>query len=314
MEKQLSHIIDEIQKAVVGKQEVIEKILMAILSDGHILLDDIPGVGKTTLAVALGKTLGLKYNRIQFTPDVLPSDIVGFSMYNKETGAFEYRSGVVSQTNLLLGDEINRTSSKTQSALLEAMEERQVTVDGNTYPLQRPFVVIATQNNVGTAGTQLLPYAQLDRFLVRLSIGYPDHDAQVAILRDRQKSDPISSVEQAVSREDVIRMQQEVRNVSAKDSILDYITDLAMASRVHPMIEVGISPRGALFLDRMSKAHAYMDGRDYVTPEDVQAIFADVCGHRMILNQRARLSGASTEQIMSDILGSVRVPDHGQTR
>ena len=165
--------IVEVEKAVVGKREVIEKILMALLADGHVLLDDIPGVGKTTLAVALSRTLGLTYNRIQFTPDVLPSDIVGFSIYNKDSGCFEYKSGVVSNTNLLLGDEINRTSSKTQSALLEAMEERQVTVDGTTYPLQKPFAVIATQNNVGTAGTQLLPYAQMDRFLVRLSIGYP---------------------------------------------------------------------------------------------------------------------------------------------
>ena len=186
MNRELQTIIVEVEKAVVGKREVIEKILMALLADGHVLLDDIPGVGKTTLAVALSRTLGLTYNRIQFTPDVLPSDIVGFSIYNKNSGCFEYKSGVVSNTNLLLGDEINRTSSKTQSALLEAMEERQVTVDGMTYPLQKPFAVIATQNNVGTAGTQLLPYAQMDRFLVRLSIGYPDYEAQMSILARAQ--------------------------------------------------------------------------------------------------------------------------------
>ena len=297
MNRELQTIIVEVEKAVVGKREVIEKILMALLADGHVLLDDIPGVGKTTLAVALSRTLGLTYNRIQFTPDVLPSDIVGFSIYNKDSGCFEYKSGVVSNTNLLLGDEINRTSSKTQSALLEAMEERQVTVDGTTYPLQKPFAVIATQNNVGTAGTQLLPYAQMDRFLVRLSIGYPDYEAQMSILRDRQSTDPIGSVAQVITRDDVLRMQAEVRAVTAKDSILDYITRLAMASREHPMVEVGISPRGTLFLDRMAKAHAYLEGRDYVTGGDVQAIFHDVCAHRVILNQKSRLSGGTVTRV-----------------
>ena len=328
MNRELQTIIVEVEKAVVGKREVIEKILMALLADGHVLLDDIPGVGKTTLAVALSRTLGLTYNRIQFTPDVLPSDIVGFSIYNKDSGCFEYKSGVVSNTNLLLGDEINRTSSKTQSALLEAMEERQVTVDGMTYPLQKPFAVIATQNNVGTAGTQLLPYAQMDRFLVRLSIGitdgkpdkepvrlsigYPDYEAQMSILRDRQSTDPIGSVAQVVTRDDVLRMQAEVRAVTAKDSILDYITRLAMASREHPMVEVGISPRGTLFLDRMAKAHAYLEGRDYVTGGDVQAIFHDVCAHRVILNQKSRLSGGTVTPVLNELLETVEVPDRRQ--
>ena len=312
MNRELQTIIVEVEKAVVGKREVIEKILMALLADGHVLLDDIPGVGKTTLAVALSRTLGLTYNRIQFTPDVLPSDIVGFSIYNKDSGCFEYKSGVVSNTNLLLGDEINRTSSKTQSALLEAMEERQVTVDGMTYPLQKPFAVIATQNNVGTAGTQLLPYVQMDRFLVRLSIGYPDYEAQMSILRDRQSTDPIGSVAQVVTRDDVLRMQAEVRAVTAKDSILDYITRLAMASREHPMVEVGISPRGTLFLDRMAKAHAYLEGRDYVTGGDVQAIFHDVCAHRVILNQKSRLSGGTVTQVLNELLETVEVPDRRQ--
>jgi len=218
----------------------------------------------------------------------------------------------VSNTNLLLGDEINRTSSKTQSALLEAMEERQVTVDGTTYPLQKPFAVIATQNNVGTAGTQLLPYAQMDRFLVRLSIGYPDYEAQMSILRDRQSTDPIGSVAQVVTRDDVLRMQAEVRAVTAKDSILDYITRLAMASREHPMVEVGISPRGTLFLDRMAKAHAYLEGRDYVTGGDVQAIFHDVCAHRVILNQKSRLSGGTVTPVLNELLETVEVPDRRQ--
>ena len=309
MRNELEQIVREVEKAISGKRAVIEKILMAILSDGHILLDDVPGVGKTTLALALSRTLGLSYHRVQFTPDVLPSDIVGFSVYNKGTGAFEYRPGVVNDANLLLGDEINRTSSKTQSALLEAMEERQVTVDGNTYPLQKPFIVIATQNNVGTAGTQMLPYAQMDRFLVRLSIGYPDFDAQMELLRARQESDPLAGVRQSAAREDVVRMQAAVRAVTAKDSILSYLTRLALASREHPMTEIGISPRGVLFLDRMAKAHAWLDGRDYVVPDDVQAVFADVCAHRIILTQKARLSGATAEQVLAELLRTVEVPD-----
>ena len=309
MNKDLEQIIAQVEKAISGKRAVIEKLMMAILSDGHILLDDVPGVGKTTLALALSRTLGLNYHRIQFTPDVLPSDIIGFSVYNKDTGAFEYKPGVVNDANLLLGDEINRTSSKTQSALLEAMEERQVTVDGKTYPLQKPFIVIATQNNVGTAGTQTLPYAQMDRFLVRLSIGYPDYDAQMELLKARQDADPLEDVRQSATREDVQRMQREVRAVSAKDSILSYLTRLALASREHPMTEIGISPRGVLFIDRMAKACAYLQGRDYVIPEDVQAVFADVCTHRVILTQKARLTGVTAEQVLSELLRCVEVPD-----
>lgn len=309
MNKELEKIICEIGKAISGKRSVIEKILMAILSDGHILLDDVPGVGKTTLALALSRTLCLNYHRVQFTPDVLPSDIVGFSVYDKSSGAFSYRPGVVNDTNLLLGDEINRTSSKTQSALLEAMEERQVTVDGNTYALQKPFIVIATQNNVGTAGTQLLPYAQMDRFLVRLSVGYPDFDAQMELLRARQEIDPLDTVNPAATREDVVRMQSEVRAVTAKDSILSYLTRLAIASREDPTTEIGISPRGVLFLDRMAKACAYLNGRDYVIPEDVQAVFTDVCAHRVILTQKARFSGLTAEKVLEGLLRSVEVPD-----
>ncbi len=309
MNKDLERIINEVEKAISGKRAVIEKILMAILSDGHILLDDVPGVGKTTLALALSRTLGLSYHRIQFTPDVLPSDIIGFSVYNKDTGAFTYKPGVVNDTNLLLGDEINRTSSKTQSALLEAMEERQVTVDGNTYPLQAPFIVIATQNNVGTAGTQSLPYAQMDRFLVRLSIGYPDFEAQMDLLRARQDRDPLGLVQPSASRGDVVRMQREARAVTSRDSILSYLTRLALASREHPMTEIGISPRGVLFLDRMAKARAYLEGRDYVVPEDVQAVFSDVCAHRVILTQKARLSGVTAQQVLDELLRSVEIPD-----
>ena len=303
------NVLAEVKKSIVGKDDVISKVWIALLAEGHVLLEDVPGVGKTTMALAFSRALGLDTKRIQFTPDTMPSDIIGFSMPGKD--GMVYQPGAI-MTNLLLADEINRTSSKTQSALLEAMEERQVTVDGTTYPLQKPFAVIATQNNVGTAGTQLLPYAQMDRFLVRLSIGYPDYEAQMSILRDRQSTDPIGSVAQVVTRDDVLRMQAEVRAVTAKDSILDYITRLAMASREHPKVEVGISPRGTLFLDRMAKAHAYLEGRDYVTGGDVQAIFHDVCAHRVILNQKSRLSGGTVTQVLNELLETVEVPDRRQ--
>ena len=309
MNLQLEPILSEIEKAVVGKRGVIEKILMALLAEGHILLDDVPGVGKTTLAVALSRALGLDFSRIQFTPDVLPSDIVGFSVYDRQSGEFVYRPGAVTNANLLLGDEINRTSSKTQSALLEAMEERQITVDGHTYPLPKPFIVIATQNNVGTAGTQLLPYAQMDRFLVRLSVGYPDRDAQIAMLRARQDENPLDRVCQVASREDVLAMQTAVRAVSVSDAILDYIARLTMASREHPMLEVGVSPRGALCLCRMAKARAYLLWRDYVVGEDVQDVWQDVCAHRVAATPKARLSGVTGADILRDVLSSVESPD-----
>ena len=307
MRQEAELLIGQIEKAIVGKRDVIRKILTALLAEGHVLLDDVPGVGKTTLAVALSRAVGLEYRRIQFSPDVLPSDIVGFSVYEKNTGTFVYRPGVISHANLLLGDEINRASSKTQSALLEAMEERQVTVDGQTYPLPKPFLVIATQNSVGTAGTQSLPFAQIDRFLVRLSLGYPDYEAQMTLLRDRQADNPLDRIERVLDREQITAMQQEVRLVTSKDSILDYITRLTMASREHEAVEVGISPRGALFLDRTAKAHAWLDGRDYVTGGDVQAVFADVCAHRIILKADA---GVTVDRVLDSLLKTVPTPDH----
>lgn len=307
MNAQLECIMNEIRKVITGKDEVIRKILRTILADGHILLDDVPGVGKTTLAVALSRAVGLSYRRIQFTPDVMPSDIVGFSVYDRASGQLSYRPGVANGTNLLLGDEINRTSSKTQSALLETMEERQITVDGRTYPMEAPFIVIATQNHIGSAGTQLLPYAQVDRFMVRLTLGQPDHDALMTLLRDRQTIDPLTEVACVAGKEDILRMQAEVRQVVAKESILDYIARLVLASQAHPKLEVGISPRGALFLDRAAKAEAYLCGRDYVTGGDVQAVFADVCAHRVIPVRRAGTE--STEEILREVLETTAVSD-----
>lgn len=308
MEPRLEAIVREVEKAIAGKRGVIETTLMALLAGGHILLDDVPGVGKTTLAVALGRTLGLRYRRIQFTPDVLPSDIVGFSMLDKGAESLRYVPGVVSDANLLLGDEINRTSSKTQSALLEAMEERQVTVDGAVHPLQNPFCVIATQNRIGTAGTQPLPHAQMDRFLVQLSIGYPDLESQMAIIRDRQTENPLDAVSQAVSREDVLKMQREVLEVTMQDSIVSYIARLAEASRDHPLLALGISPRGAISLSRMARACAFLDGRDYVIPEDVQSVFADTCAHRVLLSQKAKIEKADERAVMEELLKAVRLP------
>ena len=308
MQNKVQGILQEVQKVILGKQEVVEKVMMAILADGHILLDDVPGVGKTTLAVALGKVLGLNYQRIQFTPDVLPSDIVGFSIYDKSTGTFKYMPGTVNRANLLLADEINRTSSKTQSALLEAMEERQVTVDGNVYPLQKPFLVIATENHVGAAGTQLLPHAQLDRFLVRLTIGYPDFEAQMDIIRDRAVSNPMDSVAQVADQEQILAMQKEAAAVTMKDEIVAYITRLAIASREHPMVELGISPRGAIAIGRMARACAYVRGRDYVVPEDVQAVFTVVCAHRLLLSQKAKAARLTSQTVLEEILKETKVP------
>lgn len=305
----LHYIKEEMKKVIIGKDDVVEKILMSILADGHVLLDDVPGVGKTTLAVALGKVLGLKYNRIQFTPDVLPSDIVGFSIYNKETEKFIYMPGTVNNTNLLLADEINRTSSRTQAALLEAMEEKQVTVDGVSHRLNAPFIVIATQNQVGTAGTQQLPQAQLDRFLVRLSIGYPDRESQMAIIRERQTKDPFAAVRQVTNVRQVLSMQSLTLKVIMTDQVVAYISDLVDASRQHPLVELGISPRGAVAVSHMAKACALMHSRDYVTVEDVQEIFRDVSAHRILLSQAARAGQSTADEILKDLIGSVKLPN-----
>ena len=306
MRPEMEKVLAETEKVIAGKRAVITKILTALLADGHVLLDDVPGVGKTTLAVTISRAVDLRYKRVQFTPDVLPSDLVGFSMYDRQSGGFTYHAGALNDANLLLGDEINRAGSKTQSALLEAMEERQVTVDGVTYPLQKPFLVIATQNSVGAVGTQFLPYAQVDRFLMRLSLGYPDYAAQMEMLRNRQGVNPIDQVRCVLTREQLIRMQEEARQVVSRDAILDYITRLTFASREHEAVDVGISPRGALFLDRAAKAHAFLDGRDYVTGNDVQAVFPDVCAHRVLLKEHAN---QTVDDVLRSLLKTVENPD-----
>lgn len=301
-------INEEVSKVIIGKEDVIRKVLMSILANGHILLDDVPGVGKTSLAVALGKTLGMKYNRIQFTPDVLPSDIVGFSVFNREDNTFVYMPGVINSTNLVLADEINRTSSRTQAALLEAMEEKQVTVDGQAHKLPDPFIVIATQNQVGAAGTQVLPHAQMDRFLVRLAIGYPDRDSEVAIIQGRQTMDPYASVKQILDTEAVQAMQTATLQVTIKEPLVRYIADLVAASRDNQNIELGISPRGAIAVSHMAKASALMQARDYVTEDDIRGVFTDVCAHRILLTQKARAAGTSAQDILGLILDNVKSP------
>ena len=310
MQAQSESILREVKKVIVGKDDILARAFMAILSRGHILLEDVPGVGKTTLALAFSRAMGIDYRRIQFTSDVVPSDIIGFSVYDKESGNLQYKPGSV-MCNLLLADEINRTSSKTQSALLEVMEEHQVTVDGIAHPVPDPFIVIATQNPVGSAGTQLLPQAQLDRFMVRLQMGYPDFNSQVSILRDRRGENPLNSVQQVSNSLNVTLMQRMVDELRVADSILEYITHLSQATREHPVVQLGVSPRGALAVLKMAQAHAFVLGRDYVIPEDVATVFSDVCAHRLVLSPKAKVSGTTQEEVIRQVLSSVRMPIAG---
>ena len=300
-------IVQEVKKAFMGKDDVIARVLTAIYAGGHVLLEDCPGVGKTTLALAFSRALALDFKRIQFTTDTLPSDITGFTMYNRQTDKFEYREGAV-PCNLLLADEINRTSPKTQSALLEAMEERSVTVDGETHPLPNPFICIATQNPVGAAGTQALPESQLDRFMVRLSIGYPSSEDQVNILKAKKYADPLDQIRPLVTAEHICEVQNYLSALRISDELLYYITHLCEATRTNQMVDLGISPRGVLALTQMAKAQAVLKGRSFVVPEDVQDIFIDVCAHRLILKPQARVQGITERSVLEGILKEVYPP------
>ncbi|MGN0586382.1 MAG: AAA family ATPase [Oscillospiraceae bacterium] len=299
-------IIAEVKKAVIGKDDIIIKTLMAIAARGHILLDDIPGVGKTTMAVAFSKAMSLDYKRMQFTPDVMPADVTGFNIYNKQTGRFEYKEGAA-VCSLFLADEINRTSSKTQSALLEVMEEGAVTVDGVTRVLPDPYIVIATQNPIGSVGTQSLPESQLDRFIVRLSMGYPDLDSEISILKAKG-APSAETVVPVASRQDIVMLRNAADEVFADDKIYRYIATISAATREDSRIKLGLSPRGTVALASMAKASALLHGRDFVIPDDVKYIFKDVAAHRMILTAKARAGGSDMGAVLDDIAARVPAP------
>lgn len=297
-------VMSEVNKAVIGKNDCIVKVMAAILAGGHILIEDIPGVGKTTMATAFSRAMDIRETRIQFTPDVLPSDIVGFSMYDKETGKFSFRPGAV-MCNLLLADEINRTSPKTQSALLQVMEEGKVSVDGNTYELPKPFTVIATQNPVGSAGTQMLPMSQMDRFMIQIKMGYPTIEDEIEIVKGKLSAEPPKAV---VGAKDILLMKSEVANIYVHDDVYEYIGRLIMATRNNSKLELGVSPRGTIALTQMAKAIAYLSGRYYVIPEDVEEVFADVVAHRLVVASRSKITGTDKEDIIREILDSVKKP------
>lgn len=303
--EQSKAILAEVSKAFIGKNEIVKKVLMTIYAGGHILLEDCPGVGKTTLAVAFSKTLGLSSKRIQFTPDTLPSDITGFTVFNRETNHFEYRDGAAN-CQLLLADEINRTSPKTQSALLEVMEEHTVTVDGETHVLPSPFICIATQNPVGSAGTQSLPESQLDRFMICLSIGYPSLENQMRIINAQRYSNSLSDVRPVTNAQNLLEVQNYLTSVRVADSVLSYTIRLCEATRVHPLVELGISPRGVSALVKMARAGAVLRERNYVVPEDVQSVFFDVCAHRLILRPQAQVDGITVRDILAEILQQIK--------
>ena len=303
--EQSRKIIAEVNKAFIGKNEIVEKVLMTIYAGGHVLLEDCPGVGKTTLAVAFSRVLGLSHKRIQFTTDTLPSDVTGFTMYNRETNQFEYREGAAN-CQLLLADEINRTSPKTQSALLEVMEEHTITIDGVTHTLPIPFICIATQNPLGSAGTQALPQSQLDRFMVRLSIGYPSLENQMKIIRSQRENNPLDDLQKITDAQNILDVQNYLSSVRIADSVLRYAILLCEATRMHPLVELGISPRGVSALVKMAKASAVLHDRNYVIPEDIQSIFADVCAHRLELRPQARVEGVGAQEILAGILEQIK--------
>ncbi len=304
-------VMDEVKKVILGKDECIGKVMAAILAGGNVLLEDVPGVGKTEMAIAFSRAMGLKSNRIQFTPDVMPSDITGFSMYQKETGRFVYYPGAV-MCNLLLADEINRTSPKTQSALLEVMEEGSVTVDGVTRQVPKPFIVLATQNPVGSYGTQRLPEAQMDRFLICISMGYPNLEDEIALLKSRHRGKPLDAVEAVTDGDKLREMQRETEEIFIHDSIYRYMAVLSDTTRKSQLLELGISPRGTLALERMSKAYAFLKNREYVVPGDVKSALIDVGVHRIRLNQKAKLNRKTAVDILEEVLRQIPEPRPGE--
>jgi MoxR-like ATPase len=304
---QTDRIIEAVETAIVGKRQTIEAALAVLISNGHLLIEDIPGVGKTTLAKALARALGCDFKRIQFTPDLLPSDVTGTSVFNQKTSEFEFRPGPIF-ANIVLADEVNRSTPKTQSALLECMEEQQVTVDGTTRHLPSPFFVIATQNNVELSGTYPLPEAQLDRFSARLTIGYPSREDELHIMESQAHMRPVDSIEPVITPEGVTRIQGEARDVHVNASLRDYILDIVAATRSHSSVSLGASPRGSLFLLYASQALAAIQGRDYVIPDDIKAMAIPVLAHRVILRPEHRTRGTTSQSCLAEILQKIPVP------
>jgi MoxR-like ATPase len=300
-------IIDNVENVIVGKHEAVRLTVIALMCEGHLLIEDVPGTGKTMLAKSVAKSLGCVFRRLQFTPDMLPSDVTGVSVFNQKTREFEFRPGPV-MAQIVLTDEINRATPKTQSALLEAMEERQLTVDGVTYPLDRPFLVLATQNPIEYEGTFPLPEAQLDRFMMRISLGYPDAEDEMSVLDRQQYAHPVTSIEQVVSSEELLRVQERIRDVAINDLVKEYIVRLVRATRRHPDVYLGASPRGSLALYKTGQAHAAINGRDYVIPDDIKALAMVTLAHRLIISPSARIKNVDPRAVIQEILDSIPVP------
>ncbi len=300
-------IVDNVEKVIIGKREQVEQTVIALLCQGHVLIEDVPGVGKTMLAKTIARSLGCTFQRIQFTPDMLPSDVTGVSVFNQKTREFEFRPGPI-MAQIVLTDEINRATPKTQSALLEAMEEKQITVDGVTYPLQKPFLVLATQNPIEYEGTFPLPEAQLDRFMLRISLGYPSPADEIRMLDSQQRVHPVETVEQVVSAEALLQAQEAVKEVHIDNEIKEYIVELVNTSRKHPDIYLGASPRGSLALYKTAQAKAAVDGRDYVIPDDIKALAIPALAHRLIVSPAARIKNVDSRTVVQEILDSVPAP------
>lgn len=303
----INRIINNVEKVIVGKRQAVSLMLVALMCDGHALVEDVPGVGKTSMVSAMARSISASFKRIQFTPDILPSDITGFSMFNAKTQDFDYRPGAI-MSNIILADEINRTSPKTQASLLEVMEENHVTVDGITYNVPKPFMVMATQNPVEYLGTFPLPEAQLDRFFLKISMGYPEVNSEVQILKNFRLSNPIDTLAPVATSEDIIAIQNDVKNIFVSDELARYIVDIVSATRTNPNVTLGSSPRGSLCLFRAAQAIALMNGRNFVTPDDIKSIVSPVLSHRIILRHDAKLKRVDVQDILDNILQTVKVP------
>ena len=307
VEKLAEKVVSNVEKVIMGKRKPVEETLLALLCQGHVLIEDVPGTGKTMLARAVARSIGCSFRRLQFTPDMLPSDVTGVSMFNQKTHEFEFRPGPVF-AQIVLADEINRATPKTQSALLEAMDERQVTVDGSTYLMEKPFLVLATQNPIEYEGTFPLPEAQLDRFMLRIHMGYPDKNDEIAILVAQQYIHPINQLDQVISQDELLEAQEAVKEIYADDLIKDYIVSLCSATRTHPDVYLGVSPRGSLALYRTSQALAAIRRRDYIIPDDVKYLAEATLAHRLIISPAARIKNVDPREVIQDILSSVPVP------